>query len=382
MKERIEELDVIRGYAIFGILICNIVLFNYPIEYLSQYFSDNLAWLDQGAAYLRFNFFGDKTFSVFSLLFGIGIGMQCRNARDGFTTYHLVRMILLLIIGLVHALLIWYGDILALYAVLGLLVLTMIRLPIRVLVAISIVIFLWPTFQTVLMRNGVLQFNFAGHDLHPLKELIAMNTRQGLIGHLKYNVWQILPTVQFYLSGTLYHSLSMIILGVALGRKGVIYHFDQQISIYRKLLFSTGTIVVIWNLYQLFFFDRKEMGDPTQFYVYWGFFNISLLGQTFFVVAALMLLMRTGWGYKLVGAFRYLGRMSLTNYLLHSLLGLLIFKVLGFYGQSSPSIDLLLAVLLTVFQIALSRLWLNKYGSGPVEKLWKRLSAQVAKLIR
>ncbi|MGB5927219.1 MAG: hypothetical protein WBH03_03555, partial [Cyclobacteriaceae bacterium] len=242
MKQRIVELDVIRGYAIFGILICNMVFFSYPAEYISQYSSGEPSWLDSLATYLRFNVFRDKTFSVFSLLFGLGIGMQCHQKTDSFAKHHSIRMLLLLMIGLIHALLLWYGDILTLYAILGLTVLAVIRLPNRYLIIISVAVFLWPTIQTLLIRNEVIQLNFGGHDSIPLNELIVLNTLEGITGHLKYNYSQITPIIQFYVSGTLYYSLSMIVLGVALGKKGVIFRLNQQIRTYWKLFYITGTI--------------------------------------------------------------------------------------------------------------------------------------------
>ena len=358
------------------------VLFNYPLEYISKYFSGGLSWFDKLATYLRFNFFGDKTFSVFSLLFGFGIGMQFIKNKTDFASYHTIRMLLLLLIGIVHALVFWYGDILSLYAILGLVSMLLIRLPHRYLIIASGLIFLWPTIQTVLIRNGVIQFNFGGQDTTPLGELIELNTLKGITGHLKYNASQIIPTIQFYISGTLYHSLSMIILGVALGKKGIIFQIDQQIKKYWKLFYITGTIIIAWNLYQIFFFDLEKMSAPSQFYVYWILFNLSLVGQTFFVVATLIILLKTNYGYKVIKTLRYLGRMSLTNYLLHSLLGLFTFKVLRLYGQSSPGIDLLLAIVFTLLQIIFSKVWLTKYSIGPIESIWRRASKNVLERLK
>lgn|GEM_PF-1744715 len=380
-KERIEELDIIRGYAIFGILVCNIVLFGYPQEYFSNYFSGNQSWLDELATYIRFNFFSDKTFTIFSLLFGIGIGMQYKKDPTRFPRYHIIRMFLLLMIGLFHAIIIWYGDILSLYSILGLLVLVIIHLRIKYLVIISILVFLWPTIQTILIRNEYLDFRFESYESLPSDQLIEMNTTHGLVGHFKYNFMQILPTLEFYLSFTLYQILSMIIVGIAIVKSDLLQTIHHDLNKYRILLGITGFMVLTWNLYYLLLFDLQKTSEPLGFYTYWALFNLSNIGQTFFVICALVLLYRskTKWLQK-IKVLKYLGRLSLTNYLLQSLLGIFIFKVLGFYGNSSPGVDMLLAIVLTIFQIILSKYWLERFGIGPIEGLWRKEAKNISTL--
>lgn len=382
MKSRVEELDIIRGFALFGILICNMVLFGYPLEYISDYFSNDSNGLDKIATYIRFNFFGDKTFTIFSLLFGVGIGMQygkAVKAKNNFSRHHLVRMGLLLAIGCIHAGLFWYGDILWLYAVLGTLVLLFIRRPFRDLLWIATLFFLWPTCQNVLMRLGYIQFGLHTVEVIPLAELIAMNTSGGLNGHWTYNSVQLLPTAQFYLSGTLYYSLSMITLGIALVKKRIPFNISGTLPMYRKLLYLSGSLVVLWNMYQMLFFDLSQMKSAVSFYTYWALFNLSILGQTFFTIATLILMVWSGgiWA-RIARPLRYVGRLSLTNYIMHSIVGILIFKLLGFYGQSSPALDLLLAIVLTIVQIGLSKIWLKRFGMGPVENLWRRMAQRIS----
>jgi uncharacterized protein len=251
-NQRIQELDVIRGFALFGILVCNMVLFNYPIEYLGKYFSTDTSFLDKAATYIKFNIFGDKTFSIFSLLFGIGIGMQYLKSSAGFIKKHVFRMLLLFIIGVLHAFLIWYGDILSLYALLGLLALLFIRLSNKILLIIAVAAFIWPIVQTVLIRNGVFQINLAGYNKASLQELIALNTENGLSGHFTYNISQILPTIQFYLGSTLYHSFSMILLGIFVAKSGILYKLNIYLGKVKVVFFTTVLLVAIWNLYQIF----------------------------------------------------------------------------------------------------------------------------------
>ncbi|MEO1050385.1 MAG: DUF418 domain-containing protein [Bacteroidota bacterium] len=372
MNQRVEELDVIRGYAIFGILVCNIVLFHYPLAYFTSFFSQYKDWIDQFATYLRFNFFADKTFSVFSLLFGVGIGMQYVKKQAQFYKYHLARMVILLVIGLIHAFVIWYGDILSMYAVLGLVAALFMRLSVLQLLIFALLLFIWPTIQTILIRNGYLQIGFGTSPPLPLDELIAMNTSQGFSGHWQYNVKQILSVINFYLTGNMYHSFSMIVAGIAIAKSGFLSTLSQHTRKLYLMLIITGLVVLIWNAYQIFFFDLSKMNSPIQFYSYWVLFNLTIVGQTFFICCALVLMVRSKHKWlQNIRVLRHLGRLSLTNYILHSILGLIIFKVLGFYGQSTPAVDMLLAVLLTVIQLIFSKAWLAKYRIGPLEGIWR-----------
>ncbi|OEJ99888.1 DUF418 domain-containing protein [Roseivirga misakiensis] len=375
MKERIADLDIIRGYALFGILMCNIVLFAHPAEYMFQYFSQHTGLIDEVSEFIRFNYFGDKTFTLFSLLFGLGIGMQYSKRKSqgiAFTKYHLVRMVLLLVIGLLHAVFIWFGDILTMYALLGMLSLLIIdRTPKQKLI-ISILLFLWPTIQTILMRNGLMSINFYNPEVASVESLIALNTAEGFSGHLNYNLSQLVSTISFYLGGNLYDSFSMIVLGMACADLSLHKRINTDIPKYRKLLVICLPIVIIWTVYQLFFFDPKKMGSPGQFYSYWTIFKLSMLGQTGLVISLIVLINRQkSILRKLIAKLSFLGRLSLTNYILHSIFGILIFKVLGFYGQSSPTVDILLTIGITVLQIILSQWWISKFKMGPLEKVWR-----------
>ena len=147
MTKRIEELDIIRGYALFGILICNMILFGYPSEYFSDYYSIHPGWINDFSTYIRFNFFSDRTFTIFSFLFGLGIGMQYQkylNSGKSFNKHHVIRMVILFFIGVFHGLVIWYGDILTLYALLGVLTLPFIRLSTKNLLLIGLFLFFYP----------------------------------------------------------------------------------------------------------------------------------------------------------------------------------------------------------------------------------------------
>lgn len=103
-----------------------------------------------------------------------------------------------------------------------------------------------------------------------------------------------------------------------------------------------------------------------------------MIGQTFLIISLLILVYNSKRKfYKRIGALGYLGRMSLTNYVLHSILGLIIFKVFRLYGESSPFMDLLLAIIIVIFQIFMSKWIIIQFGTGSLEKLWRKTTNKI-----
>lgn len=251
MTKRIEELDIIRGYALFGILISNMILFGYPIEYFSEYYAIHSGWINDYSEYIRFNFFSDRTFTIFSFLFGLGIGMQYQkylNSAKSFSKHHLIRMVILFFIGLLHGLFIWYGDILTLYALLGVFTLPLIRFSPKSLILIGAIIFFYPLLQTILLKLGYLKFSAPSHDNGSLQDLIFLNIDSGLIGHLKYNFSQLYYTLHYYISGFAYYSFSMILIGVGISKMNWQNTINNNLDKYKQILIISGFIVLLWNL--------------------------------------------------------------------------------------------------------------------------------------
>lgn len=124
--ERIQIVDILRGFALFGILFVNMPAFSQPFQALLFPMSPAALWYDHAARWL-IHFLGEgKFYTLFSLLFGLGFTLQMERieSRGGrFVLFYLRRLLVLLGIGIVHAFLIWAGDILILYALLGLLLL-------------------------------------------------------------------------------------------------------------------------------------------------------------------------------------------------------------------------------------------------------------------
>src|SRR5688572_33052544 len=146
--ERIEVLDAIRGFALLGIFIMNMPVFNSSLFFGSG--SEGLwpHWWDRGTETVRDVIFSGKFNSMFSMLFAIGFTIQLGRlqARDPqrATRIYLRRLFWLFVFGAVHACVFWAGDVLHMYAVLGLLLLALQRLPERAIVALIVTCLLFP----------------------------------------------------------------------------------------------------------------------------------------------------------------------------------------------------------------------------------------------
>lgn len=379
MKTRIEELDSIRGYAIFGILICNISLFHHSLEYFFQFFFSNKNTSNELFNFIRFNYFGDRTYTVFSILFGVGIGMQYQKIKEqgrSFIKYHTSRMFVLFLIGLFHTTLIWYGDILILYAIIGICIIPLLGEKFKTKLVVAIVLFLIPTIKIILARTGCFELNFSPSKPQSLAYIINQNTNQGVIGHLKFNLSQIRHVYDYYASGMVFTCLSMVVFGTAIGQIKSLSQELHDMKHHKKILFICIPIILIWSLYQFFIFQPNELESTFDFYLFWLLSNISTLAQTFFVISSFFLLYTSKFSNSIIlKGFNKLGKLSLTNYILHSVFGIIIFKVFGFYGQSNPTLDFLLSIGLTIVQMLISTLLIAKYQRGPLEIIWRKLTS-------
>ena len=128
--ERIQVIDILRGFALFGILLVNMELFSHPVQQAIFGLKEWTTLADRLAVWgIRFLAEG-KFYSLFSFLFGLGFALQILRAEERgtrFVPFYLRRLLILLLIGLAHGIFLWTGDILVLYAILGALLLLFFR---------------------------------------------------------------------------------------------------------------------------------------------------------------------------------------------------------------------------------------------------------------
>ena len=384
-NNRIHSIDLLRGFAILGILIMNITNFSQVnIAYMNPTIGAGLEGYNQYFHAFNYIFADTRFMSIFSILFGAGVVLFTRNAeikgkRAG--VLHFKRMFWLLLFGFVHAYFIWSGDILVAYAICGCFIFFLRKKSIRTLLVMSTLLFIIPlTFNLMTyygMTSDELESTFAF--FHPNPEQIAteIKTMQGSFN--EQMTIRLKNAIEFqtfvFLIETFWRTTAMMLLGMILFRKGVL-SADKSIKYYKKMIlvgFAPGLILSIIGLNQAYDFEWSGA------YVMNIGANYKLVSGVFMAIGYIGLVM---WFFK-KGIFKNLqrrlqstGRMAFTNYIGMSLICTLIFNGhgLGFFGTFDRLQQFLVVISVWVLILILSPLVLKKYKFGPLEWMWRKLT--------
>ena len=384
-NNRIHSIDLLRGFAILGILIMNITNFSQVnIAYMNPTIGAGLEGYNQYFHAFNYIFADTRFMSIFSILFGAGVVLFTRNAeikgkRAG--VLHFKRMFWLLLFGFVHAYFIWSGDILVAYAICGCFIFFLRKKSIRTLLVMSTLLFIIPlTFNLMTyygMTSDELESTFAF--FHPNPEQIAteIKTMQGSFN--EQMTIRLKNAIEFqtfvFLIETFWRTTAMMLLGMILFRKGVL-SADKSIKYYKKMVlvgFVPGLILSIIGLNQSYDFEWSGT------YVMNIGANYKLISGFFMAIGYIGLVM---WFFK-KGIFKNLqrrlqstGRMAFTNYIGMSLICTLIFNGhgLGLFGTFDRLQQFLVVISVWVLILILSPLVLKKYKFGPLEWMWRKLT--------
>ncbi|WP_224484736.1 DUF418 domain-containing protein [Robertkochia aurantiaca] len=378
-KKRIELLDVYRGFAILGIFVVNITVMNSTYLNQDQFlqgFTDDIDILSQKILQL---FFYTKFFPIFSLLFGLGISMQAlklyQNDQLSFAFFGR-RMFFLFLIGAAHILFLWSGDVVHLYAIIGLFTSLLIMKSDRLILSLAVVFLVFPFYDQLLEAlfnlTGFAPYSYLGdHTGETVNQVIKNGS---YLQGMQLRVQEYLANTPMLFGFLAPVAVSMFLLGLYLGKNRIYESLDTFIDTIKKPAIS---IAVITNLYRIIFlfilpdFDiyRDETLRPV-------FIKLMVLSD---IAMGLFYLWVIGWlwhytkAQKILRVLQYPGRMALTNYIMQSVVGLILFSSVGFsmYETLSPSAALATAVTVFLFQIGFSKLWLRFFKYGPLEWIWR-----------
>ena len=384
---RIDAIDVLRGFALLGILVMNIQSFAMP---QAAYFNPT-AWGDLEGANLRVwltgrMFFDQKFMTLFSMLFGAGIVLMAgrAEARGGAGRVHYRRMGWLLVIGLLHAHLLWYGDILFTYAVCGMVVYPLRHLSPGRLVALG----------TILLAIGSAPSLAAGMSLPywPEEALSALTDeawrptpavieaelavyRGGWLAQLPSRSGDALAlqTVLLIFWG-LWRAGGLMLIGMALF-KGDVFGARRSTRFYAGLIAAAVAVGLPLQAYGLSL-DFARGWTVWSFFIgmqfnYWPSVAVSL-GY----VGLVMLACRNAALHRLTRPFAAVGQTALTNYLLQTVLCTLVFygHGLGWFGSVDRVGQLGVVAAVWAVQLVASPLWLSRFRFGPAEWAWRSLT--------
>jgi uncharacterized protein len=385
-------LDALRGFAILGIFIANLRGLSFFDENAKIYSSWIIQGLDDKMSFLQNVFIEGKFYSIFSLLFGWGIALQIkRGLAKGIDAVPTIkrRLLFMLLLGACH-LLIWFGDIVFFYALLGFILLLFCKLSNKTILINAVVLILSPILLYGLkMKFPVLNYpaevlSEVGIDLR--EKLTGINSNATRIdflqhaswfGHLKRNI----AASFFRYSYLLFISripkvLGMFLIGYLIGRTDFYKNLVQNKKIVYWII-GIGLVIGLPANYQLAQYMSASKAD------YFGLkingwyqtiaYTFGVVPLALAYVGLFMLSFQTNIGHKLLLIVSPVGKMAFSNYIMHSLIGNFVFlgAGLGYMQQVGPFYYTIFAVLVFIFQILFSTIWLKYFFYGPVEWVWR-----------
>lgn len=375
-KERIHEIDGIRGFALLGILMMNIMAFAGPDieDGLSSERSEIYTgfWNELSLFFINV-FFTTNFFTMFSFLFGLGFYIFLSRAEaKGRKLIPLFyrRMFVLLIFGLLHGIFLWYGDILWTYAVAGALLFFFYKVNAKMNLIIAILLL---SVISVFILLGSLLIFVSGQEMNGYIFELGM-TDAILNGTYSDIVEMNITLLGISFSGIIFVVpivLAMFLIGLYFGQRKIFTNIDDNLSLFKKLAaFGLGLGLPIkiltgyWTTY----------GGGNVLYSTLGQLSSSLGGPLMALgyVSLLIILMKK---YKaIVKILQPVGQMALTNYIGQTVIMLLIFYVANLFNSIDAIYFVPIVLLVFTLQIGLSKLWMSKFAFGPLEWVWRCLT--------
>lgn len=389
-QSRIEVIDVLRGFTLIGIAIIHFAEQFYAGAHPQSHSNFNIKFLGDE---IVMGFIGilisGKFFLIFSFLFGLSFSIQLNKSKGNlpFVLRFLWRLIILLLIGLIHHLH-YRGDILTIYAMLGVGLLLCFRLPDKVLIILALTLTL--NLPSVVVRGWQatqqpatsVEAMFTGADEQ--NENYYNTVKSGEYKNvLIANFHELNYKYQFQVdSGRIYITMGLFLLGLYAGRKQFFENLEQNLPYVKKILLKRSlwiilalilTAVIIFGGAQLLKLPLPEIIQWTIGGLLFDTFNLAL--ASIYVATVILLFQKEKWHTQLMKLYAP-GRMGLTTYLVQGLAGTLLFFGFGFglLGEIGALASVGIGLLLFILQSYFSSWWLARFKYGPAEWAWRSLT--------
>jgi len=386
--ERIISLDLLRGLAVLGILVMNIQSFSMPTAaYINPTAYGDLSGVNRWVWILSHLLASGKFMSIFSMLFGAGILLFTHRAEQkGFNSaaLHYRRMGWLLLFGLMHAYLLWTGDILVSYSICGMLVFLFRNKRPAILIRIAFTFFLVPMLLDSLFAWSILYWPREAMQSTmerwlPGAESIQHHLdiyRRGWMEQMELRVpGSIFMQSGYFMMRSFWQVTALMLLGIALFKWEVL-SAGRSSRFYLRM-----ALIGLVSGYLL-----SGLGVWLNFKMHWNMEFSMFLGAQFNYVGSLfvalgytgvvMLVCKSEFMHGLKNVLSSVGRMAFTNYILMTLVCTLLFygHGWGLYGSVERKIQVLIVLAIWVLILIISPLWLKRFRFGPLESLWRSLT--------
>lgn len=388
IKQRIEIIDALRGFSLAGIVIVhfveNFIGSAVPQNILEGMHAGPMDYVVDAFIGL---FLRGKFFALFSFLFGLSFFIQMDNAHKKgayFGPRFLWRLLILLLIGGLHHMF-YRGDILTVYALLGIFLIPFYKLNNKWVLGCTALLFLGlGRFVVFAITKGDYIFSPGGIMPDDPEALTYFNTIQNgslreifvsnsTTGHLNKLEFQLGVFSRGYLT------FGFFLLGLYAGRIGFFLKLKENKKLIKKVLIGSIILFVISIALTALIF--MQLGEDVTFDNWTAMagltaFDLNNIAMTFILITLFVMLYKKVKGQKWLGKFAPYGRMALTNYVFQSLLGTFLFFGwgLGYLVELRNSYTFLISILVILGQMILSKWWLSKFQYGPLEWLWRSIT--------
>lgn len=384
--ERVETLDILRGLALFGILAANMRGFAGPAL---TYFMPHLYWTalpDRIAQAFIDAFVQGKFIALFAFLFGVGFAVQLersmsREGRFGWT--YARRLLVLILIGLVHGLLIWWGDILLMYGLIGFLLLFFRKRRDKTLMVWAVIAYSVPFLLTgavfLVSQLGFAPPPFPTPTADEIAKLMTTFSSGSWVEIQQQRMKDVVTRNWAFLPVLLPQFLGLFLAGMLAWRRRLFQPAPESLPKYRTAMwwgFAIGVTGNVAGVAMKWALDLPPMpATPPAALMTLLHLIASPALSLGYLCLVIVLCHDAVWRARLQ-RFAAVGRTALSNYLMQSVVGTLIFYNygLGLFGRVGPAFLLIFTVVIYALLVLASQWWLDRFRFGPVEWLWRSLT--------
>lgn len=379
-NQRIELVDALRGFAILAIILLHNIE-HFEFYYFPQQLPEWMKALDKNIWATAFFLFGGKAYAIFALIFGFSFYIQNDNqAKKGndFRLRFFWRMMLLLIFGFVNTAF-YQGDILTMYAILGLTLIPVCNLSNKTVLIIAVFLMLqpleWGKYLYLLLNTDYIPAPNLSESYY--KEIGNYMNTGGFFDYIKGNLTlgKAASLLWSWENGRFFQAPALFMLGMLAGRKQLFVNTNANMFFW-KMTLRIALLVFIPLLTFVtylpdFVTNKFELARLSVIFNSWANFTLML-----FWVAAFVILFYSEKTNALLSKLIPIGKMSLTTYIMQSVIGSTLYYKYGFalYQYTGALYCLFIGIILLILQIMFCKWWLKTHSQGPLEHIWHKLT--------
>ncbi|WP_111309466.1 DUF418 domain-containing protein [Confluentibacter sediminis] len=377
-KLRIGVIDAIRGFCLVSIMLLH-NLEHFDFYYKPKFLPDWMVSLDTIIWDILFFLFSGKSYAIFAFLFGFTFYIQLNNQEkrgNDFRLRFFWRLVLLFCFGFINSAF-YQGDILSIYAFVGLFLIPFAKTNSKIIFLIACILFLQPyeLFQLYkAFQNPNLQIPNPESWIYfgKMEDYITgdsfFNTIKGNLTNGRKAVW-----LWSFENGRFFHILSLFMFGMIAGRKQLFTWTDKNKLFWKKVFYISSILFIPLFIIQksvIKLIESKAIRTSLE-NIETSWTNITFM---LILISGFILLFHNKHVHSKLNVFSPLGKMSLSNYVLQSLLGACIYYGfgLGLYKYTGATFSLIIGILSSILLLFFCKWWLKTHKRGPLETIWHK----------